>query len=127
MRNLVLESRLPRSPGKPRAVPRVYVVSRYAGDVEQNVADAIRCCRFVIRKGGMPIASHLLYPEILRDEIPDERELGIRFGLALLSLCNEVWIFQDKTGLSSGMAAEEAEAKRLHKVIRYFDLQEVSA
>ena len=67
------------------------------------------------------------YPGILRDEIPDERELGMRFGLALLSLCNEVWIFQDKTGLSSGMAAEEAEAKRLHKVIRYFDLQEVSA
>ena len=103
--------------------PRVYVASRYAGDVERNVAAAVRCCQFAIRRGCMPIASHLLYPQILQDNIPEERELGTVFGLALLALCDEVWFFTDGDGLSPGMAAEEREAKRLGKPIRYFDLE----
>lgn len=103
--------------------PRVYVASRYAGDVERNVAAAVRCCQFAIRRGCIPIASHLLYPQILQDNIPEERELGTVFGLALLALCDEVWIFTDGDGLSPGMAAEEHEAKRLGKPIRYFDLE----
>lgn len=103
--------------------PRVYVASRYAGDVERNVAAAVRCCQFAIRRGCMPIASHLLYPQMLHDNIPEERELGTVFGLALLALCDEVWFFTDGDGLSPGMAAEEHEAKRLGKPIRYFDLE----
>ena len=103
--------------------PKVYVASRYAGDVERNVAAAVRCCQFAIRRGCMPIASHLLYPQMLRDNIPEERELGTVFGLALLALCDEVWIFTDGGGLSPGMAAEEHEAKRLGKPIRYYDLE----
>ena len=103
--------------------PRVYVASRYAGDVERNVAAAVRCCQFAIRRGCMPIASHLLYPQMLQDNIPEERELGTVFGLALLALCDEVWFFTDGDGLSPGMAAEEHEAKRLGKPIRYFDLE----
>ena len=38
------------------------------------------------------------------------------FGLALLGLCDEVWVFGD---ISSGMAAEIEEAKRLHKPVVY--------
>ena len=103
--------------------PKVYVASRYAGDVERNVAAAVRCCRFAIRKGCMPVASHLLYPQMLRDNVPEERELGTVFGLALLALCDEVWIFTDGGGLSPGMAAEEHEAKKLGKPVRYFELE----
>ncbi len=103
--------------------PKVYVASRYAGNVERNVAAAIRCCRFIIRKGCMPVASHLLYPQVLDDGKPEERELGTQFGLALLALCDEVWIFTDGSGLSPGMEAEEHGAKKLGKPIRYFDLE----
>ena len=103
--------------------PKVYVVSRYAGDVERNVAAAIRCCQFAINQGCMPIASHLLYPRMLDDGKPEERELGTVFGLALLALCDQVWVFTDGRGLSPGMAAEEHEAKRLGKPIRYYDLE----
>ena len=39
---------------------KVYVASRYAGDVDTNVKAAIRYCRLVIDRGYMPIASHLL-------------------------------------------------------------------
>ena len=96
---------------------KIYVASRYAGDVDANVRAAIAYCRKVIDKGYMPIASHLMYPAILDDNNKDERELGLMFGLALLALCDEVWVFG---AISPGMAQEIEEAKRLKKHIRYF-------
>ena len=106
-----------------RSRPKIYVVSRYAGNIKKNVAAAIRCCQYVIREGGIPVASHLLYPCMLRDHVDEERELGTGFGMALLAVCEEVWIFRDELGLSAGMQAEEQEARRLGKPIRYFDLE----
>lgn len=100
----------------------VYVASRYAGDVEKNVVAAIRYCRQVIDAGFMPVASHLMYPRILNDNDPSERELGLMFGLALLRLCDEVWVFG---GVSQGMAQEISEAKRLDKPIRYMKEERV--
>ena len=97
---------------------KVYVASKYAGDVDENVAAAIGYCRKVIRDGYMPIASHLLYPQMLDDNIPAERELGLLFGLALLRMCDEVWVFGS---VSLGVAQEIEEAKRLKKQIRYFE------
>ena len=103
--------------------PKIYVISRYAGNIKRNVSAAIRCCRYVIRQGGIPIASHLLYPCMLRDHVPEERELGTGFGLALLAVCDEVWIFRDNLGLSAGMQVEEREARRLGKPVHYYDLE----
>lgn len=97
---------------------KIYVASKYAGDVDTNVASAITYCRRVIDEGYMPIASHLLYPQILNDNIPKERELGLMFGLALLRTCDEMWVFGSVT---SGVAREIEEAKRLKKQIKYFE------
>ena len=97
---------------------KVYVASRYAGDVVANTTAAIGYCRRVIKDGYMPIASHLLYPQILDDKNPAERELGLSFGLALLQMCDEVWVFGKVT---KGMAGEIEEAKKLKKQIRYFE------
>ena len=97
---------------------KIYVASRYAGNVDANVAAAIQYCRRVIDEGHMPIASHLLYPRILDDGNPHERELGLLFGLALLRLCDEVWVFG---AVSPGVAQEIEEAKRLNKRLRYFE------
>jgi len=101
---------------------KIYVASKYTGDVDANVAAAITYCRRVINEGYMPIASHLMYPAILNDHDKIERELGLMFGLALLRLCDEVWVFGS---ISSGMAQEIEEAKHWHIPIRYFE--EVSA
>jgi len=102
---------------------KVYIVSRFAGDVENNVRNAIRYCRFAIDKKKMPIAAHLLYPQIVDDNNPDEREIGTMYGLALLALCDEVWCFGEN--LSSGMEQEIKEAKRLGKPIKYFSEEAV--
>lgn len=97
---------------------KVYVASKYAGDVDANVAAVVTYCRRVIDEGYMPVASHLLYPQILNDNDPNERELGLMFGLALLRMCDEVWVFGS---VSSGVAQEIDEARRLKKQIRYFE------
>lgn len=103
--------------------PKVYVVSRYAGDIENNVLSAIRYCKFVITQGKMPIAAHLLYPQIVDDNVPAERKIGTMFGIALLEMCDEVWCFGKE--LSSGMEREIKEAKRLGKPIKYFNSEVV--
>ena len=99
--------------------PLVYIASRYAGDVEANRAKAIEYCRYAIKRQRIPVASHLLYPQILDDNDPEQRRLGMIFGLKLLAVCSEVWVFG--TEYSHGMQAEIDEAKRLGIRIRYFN------
>ena len=95
---------------------KVYVASKYAGDIGLNVKNAVRYCRYVINQGYIPIPSHLLYPQILDDSNPAERELGLQFGLALLAICDEVWVFGE---VSKGMAVEIEEAARLRKPVKF--------
>lgn len=103
---------------------KIYVASKYAGDIQINIENAIWCCRYVIDRGYMPIASHLLYPQILDDSIPRERELGLMFGLALLAACDEVWVFTVNGEVSSGMEKEIEEAKRLGIPVRQLEMGE---
>ena len=102
--------------------PKVYIVSKYTGDTEANTAAAIQYCRFAIEQGYMPIASHLLYPQILNDNDPAERELGLMFGIALLAKCNEVWCFGDER--TAGMLQEIKMALKLKKQIRFFSVKQ---
>lgn len=103
---------------------KIYVASKYAGDIQTNIENTIWCCRYVIEQGYMPVASHLLYPQILDDAIPRERELGLMFGLALLASCDEVWVFTAGGEVSSGMAKEIEEAKRLGIPVRKLEMGE---
>ncbi len=89
----------------------IYVASPYQGNVEQNVEDAKAYCRYVMAKGNVPLASHLLYPQMLDDTNPDERQLGIQLGFELLKHCDELWAFGET--LSLGMSLEVAEAESL--------------
>ena len=105
--------------------PIVYICSPFSGDVEGNVAAARRYSRFAVDKGYIPIAPHLLFPQFLDDDNPDERELGLFFGNALMSKCAEVWVFGSR--ISSGMEAEIKRAKWKNCRLRFFteNLEEV--
>ena len=113
-------------------MPLVYICSRYAPDeehsVEDNIADAIRYSKFAIEQGCIPLASHLLYPQILSDE-GEGRRLGLFFGSVWLDIAKEIWIFSDGgyDEYSKGMKAEFKQARRKGYKIRYFteDLVEV--
>ena len=91
---------------------KIYVVSKYAGNISANTKNAAKYCRYIIDQCFMPIASHLLYPQVLNDDVSTERELGTAFGLSLLAICDEVWVFIDGQ-ISSGMKQEIEEANRL--------------
>ncbi len=99
--------------------PLVYICSRYAGDIENNVAAAIRYSRFCIDQNCIPMPVHLLYPRILEDGNIKERRLGMFFGLVLLDVCREIWIFSDGE-YSQGMKKEYEHAKKKGYKIRYF-------
>ncbi|MCL2072071.1 MAG: DUF4406 domain-containing protein [Oscillospiraceae bacterium] len=96
---------------------RIYICSQYAGDIETNVKNARRYCQFVAECGFNPIASHLLYPQFLDDNSPQERQLGLELGLDLLRVCDELWCFGER--ISNGMKDEIAKANEWGIVVRY--------
>jgi hypothetical protein len=61
---------------------RVIVESPYAGNVRRNVAYAKAALLHSLRLGEAPFMSHLLYTQVLDDEHPEERQMGIEAGLA---------------------------------------------
>ena len=61
---------------------KVILESPYAGDVEKNIEYARLCLKDSLLRGESPIASHLLYTQVLDDTKLDERNLGIDAGLA---------------------------------------------
>ena len=105
--------------------PIVFICSPYAGDIPANTEAARRYSRFAVNAGRLPIAPHLLFPQFLNDADPNERELGLFFGNALMSKCSEVWVFGSR--VSPGMQTIIKRAKWKNCRLRYFteDCQEV--
>lgn len=116
-----------RKSTQPAYRPLVYICSPYADDILNNERKARRYCRFAIRENTIPVASHLLYPQMLDENDPEERQLGLLFGLVLLSKCEECWVFGNR--ISPGMAQEIGKARRRGIPVRYFteDMEEVEA
>lgn len=99
--------------------PMVYICSPYAGDIEENVRNARPYSRFAVQLGYLPITPHLLYPQFLDDSLQHERDLGMFFGIVLMSKCSEVWVFGER--ISAGMQIEIDRAKFKGYKIRYFN------
>ena len=94
----------------------IYMASPYAGDIEQNTEFARKACRHVMNEGHAFFAPHLLYPQLLDDSKPQERQAGLDMGLAMLPRCDELWCYGDR--ISFGMHLEIEEAVRLGIPVR---------
>lgn len=93
--------------------PLVIVESPFAGDVDYNTIYARRAVRDSLLRGEAPIASHLLYtqPGILRDDVPEERMLGIMAGLAWHHAKVKTVVYADlviSSGMKKGLEIAEA-------------------
>lgn len=99
-------------------LPLVYVCSPYAGDVENNVANAKKYSRFTVENNAIPVTPHLLYPQFMDDANEQEREMAMHFNYVLLGKCTEVWVFGGV--VSRGMAREINVAKKRRMKIRWF-------
>lgn len=89
----------------------VYICSPYAGDIEKNVEFAKAACRYAMRQNCTPVAVHLLYPQLLDDSEPVQRQAGIRMGLRILEAGDELWACGSR--ISCGMNMEITAAKHL--------------
>ena len=95
---------------------RIFICSRYVGDIERNVKTALALCRMAVEAGYAPFAPHLLYTRFLDDDDPVQRDLGISLGLHFMEACDEVWVYIGD-GISDGMQREIAHARLLGKLI----------
>jgi hypothetical protein len=93
-------------------VTRVFICSRYTGDVARNTRVAAALCLMAIARGYAPFAPHLLYPQFLNDSDPEKRALGIALGLIFMEACDEVWVYTGN-GVSDGMEIELKHAGHL--------------
>lgn len=102
----------------------VYVCSPLRGDMERNIVRANYFSRFVFEKGCIPIAPHVIFTQFLDDAKPKERKRGIEMGIALLKLCDELWVFGPT--ISEGMKTEIEVARKRGLPTRYFseDMEE---
>ena len=96
----------------------VYICSPLSGDVKRNQNKACGYSRFVVSKGYIPIAIHLMFPQFIDDDNKDDRSKAINMGLEILSRCDELWCFGKN--MSEGMLKELEFAKKYMIKIRYF-------
>lgn len=98
--------------------PLVYICSPYSDDILNNERKARVFSKFAVRQGMIPLTPHLLYPQFMDENDPAERELGLFFGMVLLSKCEQVWVFGSR--ISSGMVKEIYKAECKGIPVRYF-------
>lgn len=80
---------------------------------ERNLIYLNICIRDSILKGEAPFASHRLYPGALRDEIEEERDLGIRLGYEWWRAASLVAFYTD-LGWSQGMRRAFERASKMN-------------
>ncbi|MDR0199668.1 MAG: DUF4406 domain-containing protein [Streptococcaceae bacterium] len=106
--------------------PLVYICSPYSLDVERNTKRAREFCRFALEEDAIPFAPHLLFPQFMDDDNPEERELAMRFNKIMQGKCDEMWVLGNY--ISEGMRREISIAQKRRQYIRWFDInfQEVA-
>ena len=87
-------------------------------EIRANMLKARKYMEWVSKRYNCrAIAPHAILPEYLDDHNPEERELGLKFGMDLLTICKKLVVCGNS--ISSGMCAEIALAKKLGIEIIY--------
>ncbi|WP_280357108.1 hypothetical protein [Nocardia otitidiscaviarum] len=92
----------------------VIIESPYAGDVDTNLQYAREALLDSLQRGEFPIASHLLYTQVLNDLDPVMRQQGIEAGLAWGSHADTTAVYADlgvSTGMRYGIERAESEGR----------------
>lgn len=89
-----------------------------------NIQYARECMKECLYNNEAPYLSHLLYTQILDDNIPEERIFGINAGFEFRNqkLINTTIVYTD-LGLSQGMIYGIDNAKQNNSIIEYRSLK----
>jgi hypothetical protein len=91
--------------GKGRGLARLFNERRNKRYAHAALKDALT-------RGEVPLASHLLYTQVLDDQNPDDRKMGIDVGHEFLRVADAVVVYIDR-GISDGMNIGIARARAL--------------
>ena len=102
-----------------------YICSPLGAPTQEGIrANMMRARKYMemvsVRYNCRAIAPHAILPEYLDDRIPEERELGRKFGMDLLKICKKMVVCG--TVISNGMRAEIELAEGLGIEIIYTDM-----
>lgn len=100
-------------------MPKVFISSPFACEVETNVINARKYCAYAVKCGYIPFAPHLFFPQFMDDNDKEQRFLGMLMGKIFLDSCRELWAFGKV--ISPGMQEEINRAKAKGILIRLFD------
>lgn len=78
-------------------------------EVERNIHYARMCLLDSLNRGESPLASHLLYTQVLDDNLEEQRRVGIAAGHAWIPCAEAIIVYADY-GVSGGMARAIADA-----------------
>jgi len=84
---------------------KVYICSRYAGDVLLNIKKAKRFSQQAYKEGYLPVCVHLFLNESTGLKERKDRPKLLKLGLEFIDVCDEVWVFAID-GISEGMRGE---------------------
>lgn len=104
---------------------RVIVESPFAGNFIQrwlNKRYARKCILDCLRRNETPLASHLLYTQVLNDRSDSDRQLGIKAGLEWASHADLMAVYVDR-GISNGMTSAEIYANNIGLIVEYRSLE----
>jgi hypothetical protein len=87
-------------------------------ETARNKRYAETCMLDSLRRGESPLASHLLWPGILDDADPAERQAGIAAGLAWGQVAHATVVYVD-FGISEGMAQGIRRAQAEGRPVEY--------
>lgn len=95
-------------PDKLEEKPRVNIESPFSGKNPQEREENIEYARALmvdslLKQGEYPFVMHLLYPQVLNDDIPEQRSLGIQAGLSYRKVVRKSVVGIDR-GITVGMA-----------------------
>ena len=98
------------------------LMARGERTMEMNLEYARKCMKDSLSRGEAPFAMHLLYTQVLDDNVVEERKQGITCGLAWLLQADAVILYCDY-GVSSGMKAayKKALANNIEIELRFIN------
>ena len=109
---------------KDRYKPDTYICSPLRAEtvkrLEMNVSAVRAYMSYAIMEMGLSAtAPHAFLPMVLNDDVPEEREIALKFGLVLLKRCKRLFVCGGH--ISPGMLGEITHAFNLGKEIRVFN------
>lgn len=97
---------------------RVIVESPFAGHRDMNADYLKACLRDCVNRGEVPFASHGFFVHFLNEDLPDEREMGIKMGYDFWEKADKVVFYMDlamSKGMQSALIKAFAENKPIER------------